>query len=119
MTRTPAATGHLNGYFCGCNPELASYLTHCRDPKVAEASEARAQELNRTFLEQTGTWLLTQVWEGKVRKLSPPLYHALWMRPSDEHTRLWLLGVSPHDVKQLAKAKGLLDDRLPLFFPLV
>src|SRR5262249_13839968 len=29
----------------GQQPQLASYLTHCREPEVVAASEARAQEL--------------------------------------------------------------------------
>jgi AcrR family transcriptional regulator len=91
-----------------CNPKKATYLTHCREPEVTEASEARAQELNRAFFARTGAWLLEQVQRGKVRRLPPPLYHALWMGPSDEFTRLWLLGREPRDIKQLAKAEDLL-----------
>ena len=101
-----AVRHHLR--WTGRNPELATYLTHCREPEVAEASEARAQEFNRTFLEQTGAWLMAQVKAGKVRKLSPSLYHALWMGPSDEFTRLWLLGSRPRDARQLAEAEDLL-----------
>jgi AcrR family transcriptional regulator len=90
------------------NPEKATYLTHCREPEVAEASEARTQELNRAFFAQTGAWLLALVQREKVRRLPPPLYHALWMGPSDEFTRLWLVGPEPRDVKLLAKAEDLL-----------
>jgi AcrR family transcriptional regulator len=101
-----AVRHHLK--WTGRNSELATYLTHCREPEVAEASEARAQQLNRIFFEQTGMWLLARVQEGKVRRLSTPLYHALWMGPTDEFTRLWLLGPQPRDVKQLVKAEELL-----------
>jgi len=97
---------HLN--WTAHNPELATYLTHCREPEVAEASEARAQEFNRLFFAQTGAWLAKQVQGGKVRRLSPPMYHALWMGPVDEFTRLWLLERSPRDVKELSKAEDLL-----------
>jgi AcrR family transcriptional regulator len=90
------------------NPEKATYLTHCREPEVTEASEARAQGLNRAFFTRTGAWLLEQVQCGKVRRLSQPLYHALWMGPSDEFTRLWLLGPEPRDIRQFAKAENLL-----------
>ena len=90
------------------NPETAAYLTHCREPEVAEASEARARQLNRAFFAETDAWLVAQVQRGKVRRLSAPLYHALWMGPSDEFTRLWLLGPQPRDPKQLAKAEDLL-----------
>ena len=92
----------------GRYPELATYLTHCQEPEVAEASEARAQEPNRAFFEQTGAWLIKHVQDGKVRRLPPSLYYALWMGPSDEFTRLWLLGPRPREAKQLAKAENLL-----------
>jgi len=101
-----AVRHHLR--WTGRNPELATYLTHCREPEVAEASETRAQELNRAFFEQTGAWLLAQVRDGKVRRLSSQLYQALWMGPSLEYTRLWLLGSQPHNVRQLAEAEELL-----------
>jgi len=104
------AAVHHHLKWTGRNPELATYLTHCREPEVTEASEGRAQELNRSFLEQTGAWLLARVQEGKVRRLSASLYHALWMGPSDEFTRLWLLGPQPRDVKQLTKAEDLLAE---------
>lgn len=92
----------------GRNPELAAYLTHCREPEVSEASESRAQELNRAFFDQTGAWLIQHVRDGQVRRLAPPLYHSLWMGPADEFTRLWLLGPRPRDVKQLVKAQDVL-----------
>jgi AcrR family transcriptional regulator len=90
------------------NPEKAEYLTHCREPEVAEASEDRAQELNSAFFAQTGPWLEAQVQQGKIRRLALPLNHAVWMGPSIEFTRLWLLGRQPRDVKHLAKAEDLL-----------
>jgi AcrR family transcriptional regulator len=114
LRRHPDARGGIEGAvrhhlkWTGRYPELATYLTHCREPEVAEASEARAQELNRTFFAQTGAWLLRHVQDGKVRRLSPSLYYALWMGPSDEFTRLWLLGPKPREVKQLAKAEDVL-----------
>jgi AcrR family transcriptional regulator len=101
-----AVRHHLK--WTGRNPELASYLTHCREPEVSEASEARAQELNRVFFEQTGAWLAQHVRNGRVRRLSAHLYYALWMGPAAEFTRLWLLGPRPRDVKQLAKAEEVL-----------
>ncbi len=92
----------------GHNQELAAYLTHCREPEVAAASEARAQNLNRAFFGQTGAWLAEHLRQGLLRRLSPHLYHALWIGPADEFTRLWLLGSRPRDVKQLARAEDVL-----------
>ncbi len=114
LRRHPDARGGIEGVvrhhltWTARHPELAAYLTHCREPEVAEASEARAQQLNSAFLEQISAWLLAQVRDGKVRRLPPLLYHALWIGPSDEYTRLWLLGPRPRDVKQLAVAEDLL-----------
>jgi AcrR family transcriptional regulator len=90
------------------NPELATYLTHCREPEVSEASESHARELNRVFFEQTSAWLIPHVRGGRVRRLSPQLYYALWMGAADEYTRLWLLGPCPRDSKQLARAEDVL-----------
>jgi AcrR family transcriptional regulator len=114
LRRHPDARGGIEGTvrhhlkWTGRYPDLAMYLTHCREPEVAEASEARAQELNRGFFAQTGAWLVRHVQDGKVRRLSPLLYYALWMGPSDEFTRLWLLGPRPRAVRQLAKAEDVL-----------
>jgi AcrR family transcriptional regulator len=99
-----AVRHHLG--WTGRNILLATYLTHCREPEVSAVSEARARELNRAFFDQTGAWLAPHVENGRVRRLSPQLYYALWMGPADEFTRLWLAG--PHDVKQLTSAGQIL-----------
>lgn len=90
----------------GRSPKLATYLTHCREPEVAEVSEARAQELNAAFFAEVGAWLGRQVEEKRVRYLSPNLYYALWMGPANEFTRLWL--ASRRDSKDLARAEDVL-----------
>ena len=71
--------------------KAASYLTHCREPEVAEASEARAQELNRAFFEQVIGWIVTHV-RGKNDQAAPvELYHPLWIGPAPgEFARYWL-----------------------------
>lgn len=89
------------------NPNLAAYLTHCREPEVAEASEAQARDLNRVFFERAGAWLASHVKEKRVRRLSPDLYYALWMGPADEYTRRWLLR-GARDASRLAKAADVL-----------
>ncbi len=90
------------------NPERASYLSHCREPEVAEASEARAEELNRAFFNQSGEWIKKQVRDGVLRKLSSELYFALWMGPSDEFTRRWLLEAAEQRAKRLTTAGNVL-----------
>jgi len=76
----------------GQQPKLASYLSHCREPEVAAASEARAQELNGAFFADVLGWLQGNAELGEVTHLPAALYYALWMGPADEFTRLWLAG---------------------------
>jgi len=76
----------------GDQPTLASYLTHCREPEVAAASEAHAQKLNRLFFSEALGWLQRHAERGDLRPLPPNLYYALWMGPAGEFTRLWLAG---------------------------
>ncbi len=74
----------------GRYPKQATYLTHCRDPEVDAASEARVQELNRTFFGSVEQWLRRHVEAGEIRALPAELYYALWMGPAEVFTRLWL-----------------------------
>lgn len=74
----------------GRSPELASYLTHCREPEVMAASETRVQELNQGFFTSVGGWLARFAQRGTIRALPPDLYYALWMGPAEVFTRLWL-----------------------------
>ena len=76
----------------GQHPRLATYLTHCREPEVAAASEARTQELNRVFFDEVIGWLHRHAEQGSVRQLPSHLYYALWMGPAEVFTRLWLAG---------------------------
>jgi AcrR family transcriptional regulator len=74
------------------DPRLASYLTHCREPEVVQASEKRAQELNRRFFAAVLSWLEEHARERRIRTLSTDLTFALWLGPSGEFTRIWLSG---------------------------
>ena len=98
-----AVRSHLR--WVGRHPKLASYLTHCREPEVAAASEARAQELNGVFFGEVGRWLRRQTERGHIRGLPPSVYYALWMGPAEVFTRLWLAEQSP---ARLAEAQASL-----------
>lgn len=76
----------------GSQPTLASFLTHCREPEVAAASEAQAQGLNGVFFGEVLGWLQRHAERGDIRLLPPNFYYALWMGPAGEFTRLWLAG---------------------------
>ncbi len=87
-------------------PKAAAYLTHCRESEVAEASEARVQELNRVFFEQVIGWLGTHIRAKAIRSLPVELYHPLWIGPADEFARYWL--AEPRKRKQLLGAERVL-----------
>jgi AcrR family transcriptional regulator len=72
------------------NPTRASYLFHCREPEVTDASDARAQDLNTAFYAEAAAWLSDKIDAGEIRPLPKTLYHALWMGPSLEYSRQWL-----------------------------
>jgi AcrR family transcriptional regulator len=95
---------HLN--WTASNHKAAAYLTHCREPEVAEASEARAQELNRAFFEQVIGWLATHIRAKTIRSLPIELYHPLWIGPADEFARYWL--ADSLSQKQLLRAERVL-----------
>jgi AcrR family transcriptional regulator len=99
-----AVRHHLR--WVGRQPKLASYLTHCREPEVAAASEARAQELNRAFFGEALGWLQRHAEEGHIRSLPPNLYYAIWMGPAEVFTRLWLGG--GQNRARLAEAEAIL-----------
>ncbi len=84
-----ATVGH-HLRWVGRHPQLASYLTHCREPEVVAASETPAQRLNQDFSSSIQGWLRPRVKAGEVRRLPPDLYYALWMGPAELFTRLWL-----------------------------
>jgi AcrR family transcriptional regulator len=90
----------------GERPDLASYLMHCREPEVSEASERRAQELNGLFFAEALAWLERHARRGEVRSLPRAFYYALWMGPADEFARLWL--ASGRDPALLREAEALL-----------
>jgi hypothetical protein len=85
----------------------AAAVGNCREPELAELSEARAQQLNRIFYDEVLKWLRRHVDEGEIRKLPSDIYLALWMGPANEFTRLWLLGTD-RDSRRIARAESLL-----------
>ena len=85
-----AVHGHLA--WVAERPDHASYLFHCREPEVVDASETAIEQLNASFFGEVAAWLADHVSEGRIRSLPPELYYALWMGPSLEYARQWLAG---------------------------
>lgn len=74
-------------------PDRAAFLFQCLEPEVAVACRDRENQMTTAFLGQCFAWLNRRVAEGHIRKLSPLLYWALWMGPTLELTRTWLMNV--------------------------
>jgi AcrR family transcriptional regulator len=91
------------------NPDLASYLIHCREPEVTDLSEARAQQLNHAFYVDLLAWLRPHVDASEARKLPADVCFALWMGPANEFTRLWLMSAD-RDARRIGRAESLLAE---------
>jgi AcrR family transcriptional regulator len=69
----------------------ARYLFHCQEFEVIEDSLPAIARLREQFYRQANAWLAPHVEHGRIKSLSPRLCQALWMGPSLEYTRLWLV----------------------------
>ena len=75
------------------DPTRASFLFQCLEPEVAAVCVERDNEMTLAFLGEGFRWLDRKAAEGDLRKLPPLEYYALWMGPTLELTRTWLLNV--------------------------
>ncbi len=87
-----AVVGHHLGWVAA-NRNRAAYLFQCLEPEVAALCRDRENEMTTAFLAQCLAWLNKRAAEGHLRKLSPLEYWALWMGPTLELTRTWLMNV--------------------------
>jgi AcrR family transcriptional regulator len=90
------------------NPELATYLAHCREPEVTALSEATVQQVNQTFYEHLWNWLTPHFESGAIKKLPADIFFALWMGPATEFTRLWLMS-RERNPRRLTRAENVLS----------
>ncbi len=75
------------------NPNRAAYLFQCLEPEVAAVCRDHENEMTTAFLGQCFAWLNQGAAGGQLRKLSPLEYYVLWMGPTLELTRTWLMNV--------------------------
>lgn len=75
------------------DPQRAAYLFQCLEPEVF--SHCREQENERTtaFFAACQQWLEERAAAGQIRKLAPLEYYVLWMGPTLELARAWLMNV--------------------------
>lgn len=69
----------------------ARYLFHYLEFEVIEDSLPAIAHLREEFYHQANAWLAPHVERGRIKSLSPRLCQALWMGPTMEYTRLWLV----------------------------
>ncbi len=75
------------------DPQRAAYLFQCLEPQVFAICGERQNQMWMAFYRKCSEWLEERAAGGQIRKLSPLEYYVLWLGPSLELTRGWLLNV--------------------------
>ncbi len=75
------------------DPRRAAYLFQCLEPEVFEACHQQEDQMTRAFFGKCLEWLEERATAGQIRKLSSLEYYVLWMGPTLELTRAWLMNV--------------------------
>ena len=75
------------------DPQRAAYLFQCLEPEVFEVCREEQNRMTTAFFATCLRWLQEQAAAGRLRKLSPLEYYVLWMGPTLELTRAWLMNV--------------------------
>ena len=71
----------------------SSRLFQCLEPEVFEVCREEQNRMTTAFFATCLRWLQEQAAAGRLRKLSPLEYYVLWMGPTLELTRAWLMNV--------------------------
>ncbi len=85
------------------DPQRAAYLFQCLEPEVFAICHEQENEMTTAFFAKCLEWLAARAAAGQIRKLSPLEYYVLWMGPTLELTRAWLMNVQ----KKLLKCSAL------------
>jgi AcrR family transcriptional regulator len=98
--------------WCADNPGMARFLVTVSEPAVLAAAEAELTEGNQRFSAAVRNWWRPHVHYGSLRPLNAAQSLALWLGPSQEWIRAWLLGAfteppSDEDIELLADAAWL------------
>ena len=75
------------------DPQRAAYLFQCLEPEVFAICHEQENEMTTAFFGKSLEWLAARAAAGQIRKLSPLEYYVLWMGPSLELARAWLMNV--------------------------
>ncbi|MHC4492709.1 MAG: TetR/AcrR family transcriptional regulator [Planctomycetota bacterium] len=87
-----ALVGH-HLHWVAADPQRAAYLFHCLEPEVFAVCRDEQNRMTTAFFARCLTWLNERAAAGQLRKLSPLEYYVLWMGPTLELARAWLMNV--------------------------
>jgi len=71
--------------------QRAAYLFQCLEPQVFAACRDEQNRMTAAFFSKCLEWLEERAAAGELRKLAPLEYYVLWMGPTLELTRAWLM----------------------------
>ena len=75
------------------DPQRAAYLFQCLEPEVFAVCHEQENQMTTAFFGKCASWLEERAAAGQTRKLSFLEYYVLWMGPTLELTRAWLMNV--------------------------
>jgi AcrR family transcriptional regulator len=75
------------------DPQRSAYLFQCLEPEVFAVCHEQENQMTMAFFGKCLEWLEGRSAAGQVRKLSFLEYYVLWMGPTLELTRAWLMNV--------------------------
>ena len=73
------------------DPQRSAYLFQCLEPEVFTVCHEDETRLTTAFFAKCGEWLQKYSDAGHIRRMSFLEYYALWMGPTLELTRAWLM----------------------------
>jgi AcrR family transcriptional regulator len=84
------------------NPDWARFLFQQRHAMFMADSEDEFAHLNEDFIARMSAWFRKHIAAGEVRRLSPDLYPALLLGPSQEYARIYLTGTPATPIREAA-----------------
>ena len=75
------------------DPQRAAYLFQCLEPEVLALCHEEENRMTTAFFGGCAEWFEERAAAGQIRKLSFLEYYVLWMGPTLELRRAWLMNV--------------------------
>ncbi|HWE67424.1 MAG TPA: TetR/AcrR family transcriptional regulator [Acidimicrobiales bacterium] len=97
---TGAVHAHLR--WVAANRDGARYVFNWREPEVIDRRQPALTALNEELYRVGSEWLAGHVRAGRIQKLSPRMFQALWMGATLEYARLWM--AHPTSADELVEA---------------